>query len=79
MRQQTDFLSHIRKINSRYNPDNNRLVEHRSYSTISGVDGDVRKYIKLAMNEVDEEYTTKTIEAGKKAKAHLDAAFNEKI
>ena len=49
------------------------MVEQRSYSTISGVDGDVRKYIKLAMNEVDEEYTTKTIEAGKKAKAHLDA------
>ena len=73
MRQQTDYQSQIRKINSRYNPDGNRLVEQRSFSTISDIDGDLRKYIKLAMNEVDNEYTAKTIEAGKRAKAHLDA------
>lgn len=49
------------------------LVEQRSYSTLSGIDGDLRKYIKLAMNEVDDDYTAKTIEAGNKAKEHLIA------
>lgn len=68
-----DYSSRIRQINSRYNPDNNLLVEQRSFSTIDGIDGDLRKYIKLAMNEVDEEYTAKTIEAGNRAKAHLQA------
>ena len=68
-----DYSSRIRQINSRYNPDNNLLVEQRSFSTLSGIDGDLRKYIKLAMNEVDSDYTVKTIEAGNKAKAHLQA------
>lgn len=68
-----DYSSRIRQINSRYNPDNNLLVEQRSFSTLDGIDGDLRKYIKLAMNEVDEEYTAKTIEAGNRAKAHLQA------
>lgn len=49
------------------------LVEQRSFSTLSGIDGDLRKYIKLAMNEVDGDYTAKTIEAGNKAKEHLMA------
>lgn len=72
MRQQTDYFSRIKQINNRYNPDNNHLVEQRSFSTIGDVDGDLRKYIKLAMNEVDDEYTSKTIEAGNNAKAHLE-------
>lgn len=68
-----DYSNRIRQINSRYNPDNDLLVEQRSYSTIRDVDGDLRKYIRLAMNEVDGDYTAKTIEAGKKAKEHLQA------
>ena len=68
-----DYSRRIRQINSRYNPDNNLLVEERSYSTVKGIDGDLRKYIKLAMNEVDSEYTAKTIEAGNRAKDHLQA------
>ena len=68
-----DYSSRIRQINSRYNPDNNRLVEQRSFSTLSGIDGDLRKYIKLSMNEVDSDYTAKTIEAGNRAMAHLQA------
>ncbi len=71
-----DYSSQINKIKSRYNPDNNLLVEQRSYSSLSGIDGDLRKYIKLAMNEVDDTYTVKTIEAGNRAKAHLQAVQN---
>lgn len=70
---QMDYSSRIQQINSRYNPDNNLLVEQRSFSTLDGIDGDLRKYIKLAMNEVDGEYTAKTIEAGNRAKTHLQA------
>lgn len=68
-----DYSDRIRQINRRYNPDNNLLVEQRSIGTLSGIDGDLRKYIKLAMNEVDDDYTAKTIEAGKRAKDHLQA------
>lgn len=68
-----DYSSRIKKINSRYNPDKNLLVEQRSFSTLDGIDGDLRKYIKLAMNEVDDTYTAKTIEAGNRAKDHLQA------
>lgn len=70
----SDYSSKINIINNRYNPDKNRLVEERSYSTISAIDGNMRKYIRLAMNEVDDYYTNITLEAGKRVKEHLQNA-----
>lgn len=67
----TDYNNLIGRIQGRYNPDSNRDVENRSIQDLIGVDRDVAKYIKMAMNEVDEYYTQRTFEAGENAKSHL--------
>lgn len=67
----TDYNNLIGRIQGRYNPDSNRDVESRSIQDLIGIDRDIAKYIKMAMNEVDEYYTQKTFEAGENAKAHL--------
>lgn len=58
-------------ISRRYNPDANYLVERRMFSGEGALDNDVVRYVKRAMNAVDEEYTRKTKEAGENAKMHL--------
>lgn len=67
----TDYNNLISRIQGRYNPDFNRDIHGRAIRDLEGIDLDVAKYIKLAMNEVDEYYTQKTLEAGENVKAHL--------
>ena len=54
-----DYTSLINRIESRYNPDSLREVRLNSISSLSGIDKDIAKYVKLAMNEVDPIYTNK--------------------
>lgn len=61
-----DYTSLINRIESRYNPDSLREVRQNSIYSLSGIDKDIAKYVKLAMNEVDPIYTNKTLEAGEK-------------
>ena len=55
-----DYTTLINRIESRYNPESLREVRTRSLSSLSDVDRDIAKYVKLAMNEVDQLYTQKT-------------------
>lgn len=66
-----DYRNLIERIQGRYNPEYNRDVRNRSIQDLTGIDRDIAKYVKLAMNEVDEYYTQKTLEAGENAKTHL--------
>lgn len=55
----------------RQNPERDALIERKFFSDSIGDKYDVQKYIKLAMNEVDEKYTQKTLQAGERVKIHL--------
>lgn len=63
----------ISKISDRYNPEKERLVESRMFSDFYSWDADVVKYVRLAMNEVDDSYTQKVLSAGNTVKQSLDA------
>ena len=41
-----DYSNLIRRIEDRYNPDQNRLVEQRMFSDLSTEGRDVAKYVK---------------------------------
>lgn len=66
-----DYSNLIRRIEDRYNPDQNRLVEQRMFSDLSTEGRDVAKYVKMAMSAVDDHYTAITKEAGEVMKKHL--------
>ncbi|PXV60119.1 hypothetical protein CLV62_13139 [Dysgonomonas alginatilytica] len=68
MRNYSTLLS---KTLSRQNPDQDLLVERKMFSAFADDKQDILKYIKIAMNEVDQSYTQKTIEAGERVKTHL--------
>lgn len=70
MRDSTSILTNLR---SRYNPDNDRIVEGRMYSELSGEEKTTAKYIKAAMSEVDQHYTQITLDAGDAVKRQLNA------
>ena len=74
-----DYTSLINRIESRYNPDSLREVRLNSISSLSGIDKDIAKYVKLAMNEVDPIYTNKTLEAGENAKSHLQRELQQSV
>ena len=74
-----DYTSLINRIESRYNPDSLREVRLNSISSLSGIDKDIAKYVKLAMNEVDPIYTNKTLEAGENAKLHLQRELQQSV
>lgn len=61
----------IKQLSDRYNPEKERLVESKMFSSINSLDTDVTKYIWLAMNEVDSSYTQKVVNAGNAVKATL--------
>ena len=65
------YDSLISKIQDRYNPEQNREISMRVNSELSGIDKDVARYVKMAMNEVDQHYTQITLDAGENAKQHL--------
>lgn len=66
-----DYSNLIRRIEDRYNPDQNSIVEQRMFTNLSDVDRDIAKYVKMAMSAVDEHYTAVTKEAGERVKKHL--------
>ena len=66
-----DYSNLIRRIEDRYNPDKNLLVEQRMFSDLSTEGRDVAKYVKMAMSAVDDHYTAITKEAGEVVKKHL--------
>lgn len=74
-----DYTSLINRIESRYNPDSLREVRQNSIYSLSGIDKDIAKYVKLAMNEVDPIYTNKTLEAGENAKSHLQRELQQSV
>ena len=65
------YDSLISKIQDRYNPEHNREISLRVNSELSGIDKEVARYVKMAMNEVDQRYTQITLEAGENVKQHL--------
>lgn len=42
-----DYTSLINRIESRYNPDSLREVRQNSIYSLSGIDKDIAKYVKL--------------------------------
>lgn len=66
-----NYSNLINQIESRYNPESLRNVRENSIQSIAGIDRDVAKYVKLAMNEVAPVYTQKTLNAGENAMYHL--------
>jgi hypothetical protein len=66
-----NYPEKIRRIKDRYNPGKERLVEEKMFSSIEGIDSDVSRYVRLAMNEVDSAYTNKVISAGNDVKSRL--------
>lgn len=65
------YDSLISKIQNRYNPEQIREVSQKVFSDLSGIDKSIAKYIKMAMNEVDQRYTQITLDAGENVKQHL--------
>lgn len=74
-----DYTTLINRIESRYNPESLREVRTRSFSSLSDIDRDIAKYVKLAMNEVDQLYTQKTLDAGENAKSHLQRELQQNV
>lgn len=66
-----NYTNRIDNLRGRYNPDRMQLFETRAYSETLGLETDAQKYVRMAMMEVDDEYTHKTIEAGNAVKEHL--------
>ena len=66
-----NYSNRIDNLKRRYNPDRMQLFETRAYSETLGLETDAQKYVRMAMMEVGEEYTCKTLEAGDAAKEHL--------
>lgn len=74
-----NYQNLISRIQDRYNPESNYQVKMRAFSGLAGVDLDLAKYVRLAMMEVDEFYTQKTIEAGERVKSHLQTSLNQSV
>lgn len=66
-----NYSRRITNLKDRYNPDRTQLFESRVFSETSGVDGDTKKYVRMAMMAVDDDYTQKSKQAGEAAKKHL--------
>jgi len=66
-----NYTNRINRINRRYNPENNVIVESRAYRDTSSDPKEVAKYVLRAMREVDETYTNITKAAGEAVKKLL--------
>lgn len=76
MKNYTDLFN---RIENRYNPESLREVRTNMINSLSGIDENIAKYVKLAMNEVDPIYTKKTLDAGENAKYHLQRELQQNI
>lgn len=62
----------ITRIRDRYYPERRRPLLERAFSDgWDGQGGDLAKYVWAAMSEVDEEYTKRTMNAGKEVRDYL--------
>ncbi len=66
-----DYGQRITNSLWRQNPERDTIMETRALSETLSDSYDIQKYIKVAMNEVDEKYTARTIETGERVKSHL--------
>lgn len=66
-----NYQNLIDRIENRYNPDRLNEVRTKSFSALWGISDDVAKYVRLAMMQVDDSYTQKTLDAGSAIQTHL--------
>ena len=74
-----DYTNRINRIESRYNPDSLNEVRTNTILSLSGIDKNIPKYVKLALTEVDPIYTNKTLGAGENAKLHLQEELSQSV
>lgn len=67
----TDYRQLLSDIKTRHNPENQYLIESRMFTGLPSDISDLQRYVYLAMMAVDENYTSKTKEAGQRVKTHL--------
>lgn len=67
----TDYRQLLSDIKTRHNPENQYLVESRMFAGLPGATSDLQRYVYLAMMAVDDNYTSRTKEAGQRVKNHL--------
>lgn len=67
----TDYRQLLSDIKTRHNPEKQYLVESRMFTGLPSDISDLQRYVYLAMMAVDENYTSKTKEAGQRVKTHL--------
>ncbi len=67
----TDYRQLLSDIKTRHNPENQYLVESRMFTGLPSDISDLQRYVYLAMMAVDDNYTSKTKEAGQRVKTHL--------
>lgn len=66
-----DYRQLVLNLQNRYNPDGQYLVERKLFSDLGECKNDIQRYVRLAMMAVDDSYTQKTKEAGKRVEQHL--------
>lgn len=67
----TDYRQLLSDIKTRHNPEKQYLVESSMFTGLPSDISDLQRYVYLAMMAVDENYTSKTKEAGQRVKTHL--------
>lgn len=67
----TDYRQLLSNIQVRHNPEKQFLVESRMFSGLPAYSNDIQRYVYLAMMAVDDNYTSKTKDAGQRVKEHL--------
>lgn len=71
-----DYLRLVNNIQKRYNPEEFNNVKQRTFSELTGESKDTAKYVRAAMMEVDDTYTSKTLAAGDRVKQQLNQQQN---
>ena len=72
-----NYNNRIGNLSLRYNPDRTQLFEDKVARETLGLVGETQKYVRMAMMAVDDEYTTKTKQAGEAAKEHLKRELSD--
>lgn len=67
----TDYRQLLSNIQTRHNPEKQISVESKMLSGLPIYSNDIQQYVYMAMMAVDDEYTSKTKEAGQRVKDHL--------
>ena len=70
----TDYRQLLSNIQVRHNPEKQFSIESRMFSELPAYSNDIQRYVYLAMMAVDDNYTSKTKDAGQRVKEHLQNA-----